>query len=204
MALPSLRATIVTFGLAALMVVSLTPMAFAPHVVRVEVEPGAGSPGDEISVYGPVGYGAENPVEIHWNEPDGEVLATVETEGGGFYTQWGPVDIAIPEDATSGQNHFVATQELAEGEGHIRGLPAYAAVQVIDGAEAGEAEGSDGTAVDPGVERTGTLEAAEPPGAPLLVLIGVGTLAIALAVAGLVARAVRGGGTSTQAKKSTS
>lgn len=189
----SLRATFVTLGLTALLVVWVAPLAFAPHVVRVEVEPATASPGDDVSVFGPVGYGAQNPVEIHWNEPDGEVLATVETEGGQFYAEFGPVDVTIPEDAASGRNHLVVTQELAEGEGHIRGLPAYGPVQVTDGAAPAEEEpAASGQAS--GVERVDSLSEAEPTNPGLLVLIGLGTLVVALAVAAVVAKALRRGG----------
>lgn len=189
----SLRTTIVTLGLTALLVVWLAPLALAPHVVRVELEPAAASPGETVSVFGPVGYGATNPVEIHWNEPDGKVLATVETEGGRFYAEFGPVDVTIPEDAASGRNHLVVTQELADGEGHIRGLPAYGPVQVTDGAAPAEEEPA-ASAQASGVQRVDSLTEAEPPGVGLLVLIGAGTLAIALGVAAVVAKALRRGG----------
>ena len=193
MAQRSLRAMSVTLGLAALLVVWSAPLAFAPHVVRVEVEPAAASPGDEVSVFGPVGYGAQNPVEIHWNDPEGEVLATVETEGGQFYAEFGPVDVTIPEDAASGRNHLVVTQELADGEGHIRGLPAYGPVQVTGGgAPAEEEPATSGQA--PGVERVEALSEAQPPSEGLLVLIGLGTLVVALAVAAVGAKALRRNG----------
>lgn len=189
----SSRRTLATFVLTAFLVVALAPMAFAPHVARIEIEPGVASPGDEISVFGPVGYGAVNPVEIHWNEPDGELLETVETDGGPFYAAFGPVDVTVPDDAASGENYLVATQELADGEGHIRGLPAYAPVQVTGGGEPADEEPAAATA-DSGVQRTGSLVEAEPPSVALLAVIGVATFAIALAVAALLAKTLRRGG----------
>lgn len=195
MAWQSLRATIV-LGVAALMVASSATLAFAPHVVRVEIEPGTASPGEEISVFGPVGYGGENPVEVHWNEPDGELLGTFET-GEGFYAEFGPEEVTIPEDAESGQNLIVVTQELEDSERHIRGLPAYAPVQVVGGAEPTDEGSGESAASASDVERTSTLTEADPPGLGLLVGVGVAALAIALAVAALVAKALGRGGSSS-------
>lgn len=188
-----LRATIV-FGLAAMTLVSSATLAFAPHVARVEVEPGTVSAGDEVSVFGPDGYGETNDVEIRWDEPDGEILTTAET-GEGWFAPFGPVDVEIPANAESGQHLIVVTQELDESERHIRGLPAFAQVHVTGGAEATSDSGTAATAGDPDAERVSTLAEAEPPGLGLLVLVGLATLAIGLAVAAAVAKALgRGSG----------
>lgn len=189
MARNSLRATII-LGLAAVTLFSSATLAFAPHVARVEVEPGTVNPGDEVSVFGPDGYGETNPVEIRWDDPEGEVLATAET-GEGFFAPFGPVDVEIPDDAESGQHMLVVTQELDEGERHIRGLPAFAQVQVTGGAEPTGDDETAASSADPGTaERVSTLAEAEAPGLGLLVLVGVATLAIALAVAAVVTKAL--------------
>lgn len=189
MARNSLRATII-LSLAAMALFTSATLAFAPHVARVEVEPGTVSPGDEVSVFGPDGYGETNPVEIRWDDPEGEILTTAET-GEGWFAPFGPVDVEIPADAESGQHLIVVTQELDESERHIRGLPAFAQVQVTGGAEPAGDGGTAATSADPGAaERVSTLAEAEPPALGLLVLVGVATLAIALAVAAVVAKAL--------------
>lgn len=194
MTLMGLRITVM-FALAAIMLVFTATLAFAPHVARVEIEPSTASPGDEISVFGPNGYGQDSEIVIRWNEPDGEVLATVEP-GDGFYAPFGPVDITVPEDAESGQNLIVATQDLSEGEGYVRGLPAFAQLNVVDGAEPASDDDDGGAAASTGsdVEQVSTMVESEPPGAGMLALVGVGTLVVALAVAGLAAKALRRGG----------
>lgn len=200
MARNSLRATIV-LGLAAMTLLSSATLAFAPHVARVEVEPGTVSPGDEVSVFGPDGYGETNDVQIRWDDPDGEILATAET-GEGWFAPFGPVDVEIPEAAENGQHQLVVTQELDESERHIRGLPAFAQVHVTGGAEAASDGETAATAADPGgAERVSTLAEAEPPGLGLLVLIGLGTFALAVAVAAAVAKALgRGPGAAKSAE----
>lgn len=186
----------VTFGFTALLLVASATAAFAPHVARVEVEPGTASPGDDVSVFGPDGYGPDSVVELRWDDPDGEVLATVQPDEG-FYAPFGPATVTIPEDATSGQHLIVATQDLDEGERYIRGLPAYGQIQVVGGAEAAEDGAAEAGAAASGVERVSTLSEAQPPGVGLLVVIGLVTLAIALGVAAVVTRAVRGSSAET-------
>jgi hypothetical protein len=184
----------VTLGSMALLLLGSATAAFAPHVARLEIESGTAGPGDEISVFGPDGYGPDSEVVLRWDDPDGEVLATVEPHEG-FYAPFGPVTVTIPEDATNGQHLIVATQDLNEDERYIRGLPAYAQIQVVGGAEpAGEDAAQAAPGGDAGVERVSTLSEAEPPGAGLLVLIGLLTFAVALRVAAVVTRAVRGSG----------
>lgn len=184
----------VTFALAALMVLSSASMALAPHVARLEVDPGTAEPGDEVTIFGPDGYGPDSEVEIYWNDVDGELLGTFEPDEG-FYAPFGPVEITIPEDAENGQHQIVANQELNEDERYIRGLPAYAQIQVVGGAEpsAEDAGEAPEPADDPGVERVSTLSESEPPGVGLLVLVGAGTLVLALAVAAAVAKGTRRG-----------
>lgn len=202
MTLWGLRVTTM-FSIAAVLLVFTASLAFAPHVARVEIEPSTASPGDEISVFGPNGYGPDSDVVLRWNDPDGEVLGTFETDDG-FYAPFGPVTVTVPDDAESGQNLIVATQELNDDEGYIRGLPAFAQINIVDGAEPAEDDGAQPAQAGSDVEQVSTMAESEPPGAGMLALVGLGTLAIALAVAGVAAKALRRGGAESSSTATTS
>src|SRR5215207_445597 len=116
---------------AAVAVVLLTAApSWAPHVAQLQVTPAQAKPGQEVSVYGPRGYGPTNPVEVRWGSPTGPVLGTFQpnTES---YAQWGPGAVTIPADAKAGTYQLFATQNLTPGETYIRGIPSQAGIQVI-------------------------------------------------------------------------
>jgi hypothetical protein len=116
-------------GAVALLVLAAAP-SWAPHVAQLQVTPAQARPGQEVSVYGPRGYGPTNPVEVRWGSPTGPVLGTFQpnTES---YAQWGPGTVTIPADAKAGTYQLYATQNLTPGETYIRGIPSQASIQVV-------------------------------------------------------------------------
>ncbi len=131
------RSLLATGGAAAMLLLVAAP-SWAPHVAQLQVTPAQARPGQEVSVYGPRGYGPTNPVEVRWGSPTGPVLGTFQpnTES---YAQWGPGTITIPADAKAGTYQLFATQNLTPGETYIRGIPSQASIQVVSatGAAAG-------------------------------------------------------------------
>jgi hypothetical protein len=123
------RALLATGGAAAVILLAAAP-SWAPHVAQLQVTPTQAKPGQDVSVYGPRGYGPANPVEVRWGSPTGPVLGTFQptTES---YAQWGPGTITIPADAKPGTYQIFATQNLNPGETYIRGIPSQAAIQVV-------------------------------------------------------------------------
>jgi hypothetical protein len=126
---------LVASGAAVALVVLAAPPSWAPHVAQLQVTPAQARPGEQVSVYGPRGYGPTNPVEVRWGSPTGPVLGTFQpnTES---YAQWGPGTITIPADAKAGTYQLYATQNLTPGETYIRGIPSQASVQVVSAAGA--------------------------------------------------------------------
>ena len=126
---PLVRALLVAGAAAVVLVVGATP-SWAPHVAQLQVTPDQARPGQQVSVYGPRGYGPTNPVDVRWGSPTGPVLGTFQpnTEA---YAQWGPGTITIPADARPGTYQIFATQTLTPGEPYIRGVPSQATVQVV-------------------------------------------------------------------------
>jgi hypothetical protein len=124
-----IRSLLATGGAAAVLLVAAVP-SWAPHVAQLQVTPAQARPGEQVSVYGPRGYGPTNPVEVRWGSPMGPVLGTFQpnTES---YAQWGPGTITIPADAKAGTYQLYATQNLTPGETYIRGIPSQASIQVI-------------------------------------------------------------------------
>ena len=112
------------------MVLLAAAPSWAPHVAQLQVTPTQARPGQEVSVYGPRGYGPANPVEVRWGSPTGPVLGTFQpnTEA---YAQWGPGTVTIPADARPGTYQLYATQNLNPGETYIRGIPSQATIQVV-------------------------------------------------------------------------
>ncbi|MDQ3898020.1 MAG: hypothetical protein M3326_12415, partial [Actinomycetota bacterium] len=123
------RSLLAAGGAVALLVVGASP-SWAPHVAQLQVTPAQGRPGQDVSVYGPRGYGPTNPVEVRWGSPSGPVLGTFQpnTEA---YAQWGPGTVKIPADAKPGTYQLFATQTLTPGETYIRGIPSQATIQVV-------------------------------------------------------------------------
>jgi hypothetical protein len=157
--------------------------AFAPHVAQLQVTPSQVKPGDEVTVYGPRGYGRTNPVEIRWDSPNGPVLGTFNpnTES---YAQFGPGTVRIPADVRPGTYELWATQVLTPGETYIRGVPARATLQVTGpgGPPAiGEANAPGPEPVQVGLERTERVSGGR------LAIIGFGVAGIALFLGGAAA-----------------
>ncbi len=123
------RVLLVAGGATALLLVTALP-SWAPHVAQLQVTPAQAKPGQEVSVYGPRGYGPTNPVEVRWGSPTGPVLGSFQpnTEA---YAQWGPGNVTIPADAKAGTYQLYATQTLTPGETYIRGIPSQATIQVV-------------------------------------------------------------------------
>ena len=159
--------------------------SWAPHVAQLKVTPAQARPGQEVSVYGPRGYGPTNPVEVRWGSTTGPVLGTFQpnTES---YAQWGPGTITIPADAKPGTYQLFATQTLTPGETYIRGVPSQASIQVL--AANGAAPVLSGPAAQPDAEQpqVGLLEE-ETSDTGGLVLLALGVDGAALFVGGAVA-----------------
>ncbi|MCA1692305.1 MAG: hypothetical protein ABR540_06430 [Acidimicrobiales bacterium] len=159
--------------------------AFAPHVAQMQVNPGTAKPGQEVSVFGPRGYGKTNPVEVRWDAVDGPVLGTFQPNSEGF-AMWGPGTITIPADAKPGNHTLFVTQKLEKDESHIRGVPVRTVIQVSDANGAVPVVGEQGNQVVP---RTATLQEDEPVSAGALALVALGAAGVAMFVAGMAALA---------------
>jgi hypothetical protein len=114
---------------AAFLVGSASP-SFAPHVAQLQVSPGEVRSGEEVTVFGPRGYGRTNPVQIRFGSVDGPVLGTF-TPNEELYAMWGPGTVRLPEGLQAGTYALFATQILEPSETHIRGVPARGEVTVI-------------------------------------------------------------------------
>lgn len=104
--------------------------AWAPHVAQLQVTPAQAKAGDQVTVYGPRGYGRTNPVEVRWNSPSGPVLGSF-APNEESYAQFGPGQVTIPADAKPGTYQLFATQQLTPAESYIRGVPSRATIQVV-------------------------------------------------------------------------
>lgn len=150
--------------------------ASAPHVAQLQVTPSSVAPGDQVTVFGPRGYGSANPVEVRFGSVTGPVLATFETTEENF-AQFGPGPVTIPADTPPGSHRLVATQQLAADEQHIRGVPSAAIIEVTS-QPAAAPSGTPGMSAE---LRPDTL--ATEPGTPLGLLFVIGAAVAGLAVA---------------------
>jgi hypothetical protein len=105
----------------------------APHVAQLQVTPAQAKPGQDVTVFGPRGYGRTNPVEIRAGSIDGPILGTFQPNEES-YAMWGPGTVKIPENAKPGTFYLFATQTLAANETHIRGVPARGEVTILGAA----------------------------------------------------------------------
>jgi len=150
--------------------------SFAPHVAQLQVTPAQAKAGEEVTVFGPRGYGRTNPVEIHWGSVDGPVLGRF-TPNEEAYAMWGPGTVRIPEDAKPGVYALFATQTLAPAETHIRGVPARGEITVL---------GTGGTPVIGATRGAPALPDQDGPGLIEDEPVSTGTVAlVALGVAGV-------------------
>ena len=167
---------------------ALLPMsgAWAPHVAQLQVTPSTFKAGDTITVFGPSGFGATNPVEIRLDASDGPVLGTFRTSGSGF-AMWGPGQITIPADVKPGIHTLWVTQKLEESEKLIRGMPTKTIVQVLNPDGSGPVLGQD---LSPKLEeRPADLIEDKPVSTGSLVLVGLGVAGVAMFIAGAAALA---------------
>lgn len=102
----------------------------APHVAQLQITPAQVKAGDEVTVFGPRGYGRANPVEIRAGSIDGPILGTFQPNEE-LYAMWGPGTVRIPENTKPGTFNLFATQTLAANETHIRGVPARGEVTIL-------------------------------------------------------------------------
>ena len=106
------------------------PPSFAPHVAQLQVTPAQAKAGEEVTVFGPRGYGRFTPVQVRWESPTGPVLGQF-TPNEESYAMWGPGTVRIPEDAKPGVYSLYATQTLTAADTHIRGVPARGEITVL-------------------------------------------------------------------------
>ena len=155
--------------------------AWAPHVAQLQVTPTQAKAGEEVTVYGPRGYGRTNPVEVRWGSPSGPVLGTF-APNEESYAQFGPGKVTIPADAKPGTYQLWATQLLTPGETYIRGVPSQATIEVVGAAAPVVAPGD----VRGETQLVGLEEESEVNGARLAV-IAFGVAGIALFLGGVAA-----------------
>jgi hypothetical protein len=157
----------------------------APHVAQLQVTPAEVQAGQEVTVFGPRGYGRTNPVEIRGGSVDGPVLGTFQPNEEA-YAMWGPGTVRIPENVRPGTYYLFATQTLAANETHIRGVPARGEVKVLGAAGAapvlGEAPETP-LAEQPRVE----LLEEEPVSTGSILLVALGVAGAGLFIAGAAA-----------------
>lgn len=134
------RHMVVALGVLGAVLVPAVP-ALAPHVAQLNVEPQRVAAGEEVTVWGPRGYGPTNPVEIRLDAPDGPVLATFEPDDQ-FFAAFPAGPVRIPDTVEPGHHVLFATQELEPNESYIRGIPARAVIQVAAPGAAGTAAGA--------------------------------------------------------------
>lgn len=182
------RGVLVAVVAAVAVVLGASP-AWAPHVAQLQVTPTEVRPGDQVSVFGPRGYGRTNPVQIRWDSETGPVLGSFQPDQQRF-AQWGPGTITIPADATAGRHVLVATQELPDADAGIRGIPARTVIKVLGPASIPIV----GAPLSPPVgARPDRVEVTDDDGVPLggVLLVGLGVAGVTMFAAGTASALVR-------------
>ena len=141
--------------------------------------------GDEVTVFGPRGYGRSNPVDIRGGSIDGPVLGTFQPNDE-LYAMWGPGTVRIPEDVRAGTYYLFATQTLAANETHIRGVPARGEVKVVGSAGSSPVLGQAPETPLSEQPRVELLEE-EPVGMGAVLLVALGVAGAGLFIAGAAA-----------------
>ncbi|MGH9223812.1 MAG: hypothetical protein ACRD2W_08525 [Acidimicrobiales bacterium] len=155
--------------------------AYAPHVAQMQVTPSTAKPGEAVTVFGPRGYGATNPVQVRWDKVDGPVLGEFRTRETGF-AMWGPETITIPADAKAGIHSLWVTQKLEPSETIQRGIPVQTVIQIAD---ANGAVPVVGEPLTPQVEsRPGDFVEKDSVSPATLLFVALGAGGVALFVAG--------------------
>ena len=158
--------------------------AWAPHVAQLQVTPTTFKAGATVTVFGPSGFGATNPVEIRVDAADGPMIGSFKTSGSGF-AMWGPATVTIPADLKPGIHTLWATQKLEESEKLIRGMPTKTLIQVLNPDGSNPVLGQDLTAqVEP---RPTDLVEDKPVSTGALMLVGLGVAGVAMFAAGAAA-----------------
>ena len=167
--------------ISAFLLASATPSP-APHVAQLQVAPAQVKAGEEVTVFGPRGYGRANPVEIRAGSIDGPILGTFQPNEE-LYAMWGPGTVRIPETARPGTYYLYATQTLAANETHIRGVPARGEVTILGAG--GAPVLSQAPEVPLEEQPTVGLLEDEPVSAGSVALVGLGVAGGGLFIAGL-------------------
>lgn len=156
----------------------------APHVAQLQVTPSQVQPGQEVTVFGPRGYGRTNPVEVRFGSVDGPVLGTFQPNEE-LYAMWGPGTVRLPEAVKPGTHLLFVTQTLAPSETHIRGVPARGEITVLGSGGAPVL----GEAPPPRLDdqSAGALIEEEPVGTGSVLLVALGVGGVALFIAGAAA-----------------
>ena len=185
---------VLSAAVTAITVVPTSP-AWAPHVAQLQVTPTQVRPGEQVSVFGPRGYGRTNPVEIRWDSETGPVLGTFQPDQQRF-AQWGPGTVTIPADATAGRHVLFATQELPDADAGIRGIPARTVIEVLGPASIPVV----GAPLSPPVgARAERVEVTDDDGVPAaaVLLVGLGVAGVAMFAAGTASAVARRRSTAT-------
>jgi hypothetical protein len=166
---------------------TLETPAWAPHIPQLNVTPASVRPGGTVSVIGTRGFSATGPIDIRLDDFDGPILASAQPVETGF-ALFGPVSVHIPDDAKPGVHFLVATQ--ANPAPNIRSAPTKALIQVVGDGVAAQPESDVAASLDPPV--VGRPDTLDGPGArvPELVLVALGTAAVALVLAAAVGSAI--------------
>jgi hypothetical protein len=183
------RAGALVFLFAAGVTMLAAPPAWAPHVAQLQVTPTQVQPGQQVSVFGPRGYGKTNPVQIRWDSETGPVLGSFQPDQQRF-AQWGPGTVTIPADASAGRHVLVATQDLPDADAGIRGIPARTVIEVLGPASIPVV----GAPLSPPVgARPERVEVTDDEGVPLggVVLVGLGVAGVAMFAAGMASASAR-------------
>lgn len=170
--------------LAATFLLSSAPPSFAPHVAQLQITPNQVQAGQEVTVFGPRGYGRTNPVEVRFGSIDGPVLGTFQPNEE-LYAMWGPGTVRLPENVAPGTHMLFATQTLAPSETHIRGVPARGEITVLGRGGAPVLGEAPETRLDD--QSAGVLIEDEPVGTGSVLLVALGVAGVALFVAGAAA-----------------
>jgi hypothetical protein len=171
--------------------------AWAPHVAQLQVTPAQVRAGEQVTVFGPRGYGKTNPVHIRLDSETGPVLGSFQPDNQRF-AQWGPGTITIPADTTAGRHTLVATQDLPDADAGIRGIPARTVIEVLGPASVPVL----GAPLSPAVgARADRIEVTEDGGVPVgpVVLVALGVAGVAMFAAGMASALVRRRSAQTQA-----
>ena len=145
--------------------------------------------GEQVSVFGPRGYGRTNPVEIRLDSETGPVLGSFQPDNQRF-AQWGPGTVTIPADTPAGRHTLVATQELPDADAGIRGIPARTVIEVLGPASVPVL----GAPLSPPVGgRADRIEVTDDGGVPVgpVILVALGVAGVAMFAAGTASAVVR-------------